>query len=315
VYACIPQSPYVGERWAVEARYQRYLEGRFPDFLVAHSRGNRVLARVFPDWTRTRNGVAMFAHHPQRMLAAWLAGLLDPNPWQQPSDRYDLCFLESDFSRDLLVTSGYPAAKIVVAGKPLLDGSVRRLAKPGAAAALRREVGVEEGQTFVLMNVEPQYEHGMIDRDEHLGRVRTLFRLLGGDGRKVVVSLHPLCDPADYRPVAADEGVSLPERLTIGDLYPVCDVSVSFPCSTNLLAPLFDKPLLIYDFSGLARPESPRADLFRLPGASYAYTVDEVPAALGEVLHTAGGRGRVPESHACAVIRTELESRLRPFTA
>jgi hypothetical protein len=286
-YCCLPVSPYLGERNAVQARFALYANGLLDRHcLVDHSLLGRVLARVARSWWREQDGVALFPWGPTTLLAARLGGLLDPNPWQQPSELYDLCFVESDFSRDLLVGSGYPQGKVVVSGKPLLDSVFERLGDVEHEERVFRSLGLEAGAPFVLCNVEPGYEHRYRSWDEHWERFHEVARALQRTDEPIVLSLHPLCDPRNYRFVEQEYGFRLCEDYKIAELYPYCALSVSFPCSTNLLAALFDKPLVIFDFLGDTRPDSPRAPEYRLPGARFAYSGDELyrelTVALGE---------------------------------
>jgi hypothetical protein len=282
-YYCLAVSPYLGERNAVEARFSFLANGMINErWLVAHDRFTRLVARLAPNWRRERNGIGLFPWSPKSMIAARLTGLLDPNPWQQPSDLYDVCFVESDFSRRLLVESGYPDRKIVVAGKPLLDDVIARAHDPGYAAAIHEYLRLPAGSQFVLCNVEPGYEHRYRTWDEHWSTFHTVMRGLARIADDVVLSLHPLCDPANYRFVEEQYGFRLAEDYKIVELYPFCGVSVSFPCSTNLLAQVFNKPLVIYDFLGETRECAPRASQYRLPGSRCAYNEDEITAAVTE---------------------------------
>ncbi|MFN7194325.1 MAG: hypothetical protein ACK5U4_23040, partial [Rhodospirillales bacterium] len=104
-----------------------------------------------------------------------------------------------------------------------------------------------------------------------------------GKGLPVILSLHPLCAPTDYEFAQAEFGARIARRHKIYDLYPHCRVAVSFACSTNIVAQLFGKPLVIYDYFGIASVGSARAAEFRLPGAHIAHD----PAALASAIAAA----------------------------
>lgn len=287
-YCCLSVSPYLGERNCVHARFSFLSRGLIPEaWHTDRSLLTRAVARLFPGWSRTQDGVGLFPWNPVSMLAARLTGLLDPNPWQQPSDLYDVCFVESDFSRDMLVGSGYPPEKVVVAGKPLLDEVFAGVGDRGWVERLYRSLRLEPGAPYLLCNVEPGHEHRYVEWDEHWQRFRTVMGALARIGADVVLSLHPLCEPSHYRFVEDEYGFRLCEDYKITELYPFCSVSVSFPCSTNLLAPVFRKPLVVYDFLGETREDSPRAPLYRLPGAWFAYDGEELERAVRQALEQA----------------------------
>lgn len=311
-YACLPVSPYVGERNAVDARFNNLENGMLsPRLRVRANVVNGLLARLFPSWTRSRDGERIFMFDPVTMLAARACGLLAKNPWQAPSDSYDLVFVESPFSERMLVESGYDAGKVVVCGKPLLDAVFAGVSDPVFVDALYEDLGLPQGSAFVLCNVEPSFEHHYASWEEHWQRFRAVMEGLRDCGLPVVLSLHPLCDAANYRFVEDEYGYVLCESRRIMELYPFASVSVSFPCSTNTLAELFGTPLVIYDFLGLTREGASRSDLFRLPGSICVFGGDELGPAVaralasGRVAPSASGGG----SSSCDLILAEVRRR------
>jgi hypothetical protein len=288
-FCCLPVSPYLGERNAIEARFSNLATGMLSnDLEVNHSPLNRLLARLVPKWTRSRNGKAIFMFHPVKMVAAKVTGLLPRNPWQKPSEIYDLVFVDSEFSRDMLVGTGYDQDKVIVAGSPLLDRVFENLKNERYLPELHASLRLSAGTPFVLCNVEPSAEHRYSSWEDHWRRFTSLMESLHSTKQAVVLSLHPLCDPARYRFVEEKYGFKIAEQFKIGELYPHCAVSVSFPCSTNVLSLVFQKPLVIYDFFGHTRPGAPREDLFRLPGALCAYDVSEVAKFVTDLMDAPG---------------------------
>lgn len=280
---CLSVSAYSGERNAVEARFANVAAGMLSGLDARENVPRRLLAGSFPSWTRSQGDRRIFAFDPWLMLASRLTGLLPRNPWRTPSELYDVSFVESEFSRQMLLDSGVDPAEVVVAGKPLLDDVYVRLEDPGSLSEIYQDLGLCEGEAFLLCNVEPSFEHRYSSWDDHWRRTRAVFDCLERTEVPVVLSLHPLCELDHYRPLAAESGFALSERWSIMDLYPLCAASVSFPCSTNTLAELFGRRLVVYDFFGHAREEAPRADLFRLPGAVYANDVGELTEALSSL--------------------------------
>jgi hypothetical protein len=217
---------------------------------------------------------------PLSMFAARLMDLLEYNPWQKPVESYDLVFVESEFTRKMLADSGFHASKIIVSGKPLLDEVFERLGDQNYRGQLYEELGLKDGERFVLFNVEPNYYR---TPDEYWGYFRSWMECLKGARRPVVMSLHPLCDPEQYEFVPKEYGYVIAMRRKIAEIYPYCDMVVSFPCSTNTLSQVFKKPLIIYDVLGMTREGARPGDPYRFPGALYAYSPDDLARYLKSV--------------------------------
>lgn len=314
-YCCIPMSPYVGEYDTVRAKFANIRSGMLPlaGLDARTSRRRRALARAFPRWIREQDGIRIFSWDPKRMVAAKLVGLIARNPWSQPAEAYDVCYVESPFAETFLLAGGYPPAKIVIAGKPLLDGVFARLGDPEHEAALYSYLELPEREPFILFNVEAAFEGGYASRSEHWERFTGLMEGVARTGLPVVLSLHPLCDPRNYRHAESKYGFKLAERYRIAELYPYCGVSVSFPCSTNTLAAPFERPLVIYDWYGMTRDDYPRADDFRLPGALLAYDVEELVRQISAVVPRPpfGRESAIGEpGTACATIYADVQRRV-----
>lgn len=322
LHCCYPVSAYHGRNAAVLARFNNLAMGMLPPFLRSdYDLLNRFLAWAFPGWTQTRDGKTIFMWEPVTMLAARLIGLMERDIWQKPSPDFDAVFVFNRFSRNLLESNGFPMDKVVVSGIPLLDASVTRVADPAARRAMLADLDLADGEPFLLFNVEPSAEHHYCDWDRHWKNFRAMMRLVTAQGLPVVLSLHPLCRPEDYLFAESEFGVRIARTWKIHDLYPVCAFVVSFPCSTNLIAEVFDKPLAIYDFFLMAHPDSPRVAEFRLPGALVGHTIDEIAANVAQLagaLHGEAERSRldaVPSAPtfvmASDVIRRHVEQLLR----
>ncbi len=283
---CYPVSAYHGRNGAILARFSNLGQGmiRSP-IAVEFDALNRILARLFPAWTAQRGDRRIFMFDPLELLVARLTRLLPANDiWQKPAEGFDRVFVFSRFSAELLRDSSYPMAGVRVAGIPLLDRVVAEEQMPDARKRLSEDIGLPEGAPFILFNVEPSAEHHYCDWDTHWRNFRDLMRETTRHGLPVVLSLHPLCKPDDYRFVEREFGVRISLKRKIYDLYPYCTMSVSFPCSTNVVAELFGKPLIIYDFLRLAAPDSERVAEFRLPGARIAHDIESVGRSIQDVL-------------------------------
>lgn len=309
-YCCLPVFPYLGERNSVEARFDNVESGTKSSIIdVDHALAHRVLAALLPDWTRARGRRRLFMFEPMAMCAAQLTGLLEPNPWQKPVESYAVVFVESEFTRRMLQESGYDPTKIVVSGKPLLDEVFEKLDDKSHRERLYVELGVKNGEGFLLFNVEPNYYR---TTEEYWQYFRSWMDCLKMVRRPVVLSLHPLCDEHKYDFVVEEYGYTIARTRKIAELYPYCDAVISFPCSTNVLVEVFKKPLIIYDVMGFTRENARRADLFRFPGAMYAYDRDDLARCLKR-LAKEGPQGGISDiavraSSACqAIYRTVAE--------
>lgn len=278
-HCCYPFSPYIGRKNATLARFGNLAVGMLSGVLSTdYDLLNRLLAKSFPYWTATRGGKTIFMFDPLEMLAGWWTGMMDRDVWQTPSPTFDTVFVFSKYSSDLLAASDFPMDRVAVSGYPLLDDVAARASDTAARSGLRADLGLGPGEAFILFNVEPSAEHHYCDWDKHWQNFRAMMEIMKKPGLPVVLSLHPLCRIEDYLFAEKEYGVRISRTWTIYDLYPDCQFAVSFACSTNHLAEIFDKPLVIYDFFNMAHSDSPRADEFRLPGALVGHNFAEIEA-------------------------------------
>lgn len=283
----LPMSPYVGRIFATRARFNNVAVGMLPRVLeVDHNIFNRLWANAKPSWTASQDGKQIFMWDPFRMWAAHLTGLLESDPWQRPALSHSLVFVSSERSRALLTASGYPPEKVVVCGIPLLENVVRRARDQNYELAMRDELGLGPHENFILVNIEPAAEHHYATWEVHRRNNEMLMQELQKVGVKAVLSLHPLCRLSDYAYLEADFGAIIARRHKVYELYPHCWLSLSFPCSTNIVAAMFAKPLIIYDFHGMLAGSS-MGDLYSIPGAD----VVSDPSALGDAIERARAQG------------------------
>jgi hypothetical protein len=299
---CLSYSAYLGEVWEIEARsYWLGREGFGLTWLADASIVNRVIAHAFPGWVRRRNGRGMFRFDPVRQLLAWVVGLRERNVWQYPSESFDLCFVEFDLTRDLLRRSGYPMERVVVVGKPTLDEVLAGLQEP---AHVEKILGATGGPGFILYNVEPAAEHFQASWEQHWRHIDDALDALSRLGLPVVLSLHPLCNPDDYRPRAERRGFRMLVEPSLVELYPHCGVSVSYPSSLNPLAAVFGKPLVVYDWWGIVAGPDPAMPSMQIDGARYATNADELEQVVRAVAAngSAERKNTTPPSRAAAAI-------------
>jgi hypothetical protein len=310
---CLTNAPYVGELILLVARLNHLRSGMAGREIRAdYDAFNRLMARLRPGWTRRlADDTIAFYWDPMRILAADLSGLGLERMWLKPPLGFEKVFVFGEFSRDLLAESGYPPERIVVAGQPLLDEIMRRRDDPGRAGEIAAHIGVPPGSPFLLVNVEPAMEHNYASASEHWEHFHAVMRACTGHGMPVVLSLHPLCDVENYRFAEIQHGVRICTEFAIHELYPDCGISVSFPCSTNLLAPKFEKPLVTYDFCGMVGRDADSERLFRLPGMLVARSEAELRAHIsGLVAHAASSPPAAPRrtEAACSIILDHVQA-------
>ncbi len=314
-YCCLPASAYVGARNSILARFSNRKLGMQIGIIDAdYDPLNALIARIYPRWTARRDGKTIFMWDPTLMLAARFSGTLSRDPWQKPSDAFDVVYLYSDFSRAMLRDSGYDDAKLIVCGIPLLDGPRRGLRDPAYRQAMWRDLKLGDAADFVLFNVEPSVEHRYAGAEDHWRRFRGLMAVMQRLTLPVVLSLHPLCRLEDYEFAEAEYGVTIARNYKIFDLYPYCRMAVSFVCSTNVVAGEFGKSLVVYDFFGMTSEDSPRKDLFRLPNARYGYDIGEVERLVAAVLSASPARGTADAASvpgACDIVFADATRRIR----
>ncbi|MEW5704564.1 MAG: hypothetical protein AB1781_08285 [Pseudomonadota bacterium] len=275
---CLPNSPYLGERILRVARPHHLDHGMAgPVITVEYDWLNRLLGWIFPKWTRrVADGRRLFYWDPLHVLAAELAGLQMNRLWLKPSLDFKRVFVHSAYSRDLLLTDGYPAERIVVSGPPLLDAVWAQIGDAAHETRLFAHIRLPVGSPFILFNVEPSAEHDYCDWDRHWSLFHETMAAVIKCGLPVVLSLHPLCRYEDYRFAEDKYGVTICTEYRIHALYPYCTVSVSFPCSTNLLCDVFGKPLVIYDHFGLTIGEGESCNMHLVPGGMVARSAAEL---------------------------------------
>ncbi len=301
---CYPVSAYHGRNGAIMARFSNLARGMLGPVLRADLDWiNAAAARLMPRWTQTRDGRTIFMFDPLCLAVSAASGLgVARDVWQKPDVEFDRVCVFSDFSAGLLRESAFPMDRVRVVGIPLLDRVAAVAADPQARTAMYAELGLPEDAPFLLFNVEPSAEHHYADWDAHWRNFRATLAAASSVGLPVILSLHPLCTPTDYEFAQAEFGARIARRHKIYNLYLHCRVAVSFACSTNIVAELFGKPLVIYDYFDMASVGSARAAEFRLPGAHIAHD----PAALAAAI--ASALAEPPRSSAGASIGSAAEA-------
>jgi hypothetical protein len=217
------------------------------------------------------------------MLAGHLTVLLEEESRQRPRTEFEAVFVANHFSYDLLAGNGYPMEKVFVVGVPLLESCTACASDLEACRRLHNDLVLGKNEPFLLFNVEPSAEHHYCDWDRHWQNFRNMMGIVAPQGMPVVLSLHLLCQLEDYAFAEGEFSARISRQWKIDDLYPHCKLVVSFPCSTNLIAETFGKPLAIYDFFRIAHTDSPRGEEFRLLGALVGHALPEIEANIRQL--------------------------------
>ena len=301
---CYPVSAYHGRDNVQNARYGNIRAGMLSEKLWCDfDLWNRVFAFLFPKWV---NGFArrnFFYEDPFVLLAARLSGTMLDDLWQKPQPTFDMIYVFSPFSASLLDDGSFPMHKVSICGIPLLDEVIRSLTEVERTVEVYSHLGLRNGDQFLLYNVEPSFEHHYSTPKEHWRNFEKMMEVVTSFGLPVVLSLHPLCKEENYKFAKEKFGVSISTQFKIHTLYPLAALVVSFPCSTNIMAELFDKRLVVYDLFGLASKENGREKEFRLPYANIGASFESVSLLLRDQISLLGASGsssgNFVESDAC----------------
>ena len=306
---CYPVSTYHGKIGAHHARQSNLRRGMLPQTLrTDYDILNRLLAFLRPSWTFDNGTARTFMWDPLHMIAARLNGLLPSDIWQKPSPDFDRVYVFSEFSASLLEHSGFPMDRVETTGIPLLDDVFHGCRDRSVRERIFKELRLQADEPFLLFNVEPSFEHHYCDATTHWARFDSMMTLVSSFQLPVVLSLHPLCDEADYAYAEQRFGVRIARHRKIYELYPYCRLAVSFACSTNILAEIFDKPIVVYDFFGMADEASERAFEFRLPFVKVANTFEQIRQLIAKELDKSAHCAEPPSAGAGLACTLMFES-------
>lgn len=210
----------------------------------------RLIAMLFPQWVHTYKNMQLFFHPATPSLAAWLLGTMSKNPWVSGGGQTDLYAIENGLARDIAVEEGVPADKVVVTGKPSVDG-LADLINNADINQLRKQYAIPEGNKVVLCAVPQLGEHGLLPWDIHMQETEFLFEQMSKlPNTTVLLSLHPKMDLKNYEPLAKKYGALIPDTR-VYSLLPLCHVFIATASSIVVQAIAIHKPSVVVDFSKL----------------------------------------------------------------
>jgi hypothetical protein len=185
--------------------------------------------------------------------ARWL-GIMPPTPWGLAGGGglATKVAVEGQRVYRQAIELGMPPERLVLTGRASSDQLF--LARQQAVqnkAAWRTRQRLDQCCRLVLCAVPQFAEHGLLSWPDHWRELEFLFGELSAvPGSQLVLSLHPKCNPNDYRAIATQFGAVLAEE-PIEKLMPLADLFVSTISSTIVAAIGCHVPAIILDMYGM----------------------------------------------------------------
>lgn len=278
---CFCWHPFNGQKQQIFARFNSTRSCGWEYLNTDYSFFSKLVAKLFPAWTRSDGDQKIFPFKPSQLLTAYCYGLLPSDIWQTPHEDFDLLFVESQFALDLLQKSNFDTRRTKVVGKPLLDTVFSNMNNPKHLQSMCATIGLSPDTPFLLLNMLPVPEHKWVTDAQYWEDIAHLCTQLGKLPIKFVVSLHPRCRPEDYGDLFSKNGLLLARQHKLHDLYPYCLAVVTHHCATNPMAHIFNKPLILYD---LHKYTTSNLIHFITEGRPYAPTVEALSCAIESFL-------------------------------
>lgn len=219
-------------------------------YQVGATQENRIVARLFPEWTLTYKGQNFLRSNYAKIIAVEQLGLTPPNPWLLNSGNADAIAVESAAMYEYYCAAGIPASQLVPTGS--LTDDVIAAVLPDAEAkrrSLLQELGLPEDRPLLLCALPPDQNTynrpgcEFTDFDDLIGFWGAC--LAGVAGWNVVVRPHPKTAP-DRLSALRRHGIPITETDTAG-LIPLCDLYVASVSATIRWAIACGKPVINYD--------------------------------------------------------------------
>lgn len=200
-----------------------------------------------PAFVQATDRGAMLFYPPWESLGLMALGLDRHRPWTWGGGEADaVCTFGPHWQR-MLVQDGAPPGRMVPTGQPSLDELHRLMGcREATRKSLASRFGLDLGGPVVIATAPHLAEHRISSWERHWADTDKLFAALAGASRQVLMSLHPLSDPDQYRGVAARYGIHLLDRSLMQAL-PAADCFVAHYSSTIRWALLLGLPSIIID--------------------------------------------------------------------
>ncbi len=211
---------------------------------------DRLISRLFPNWTYHIQDRSLFFVPVANALAAQFWGIMPKTPWALGGGAATCMAVESPHLKEMFVEQDISKDKLIVTGKPSAD-QIYGLMQNTDVDKMYQEWGVTRTQKVLLCSVPQLAEHGLLPWEEHWREIDFLLATLTAHPDAVVVlSLHPKSDPDAYKNLASKYGAIIAEQR-IYSLLPGCDIFVATYSSTVVQAIGVGKPTIVVDFYDL----------------------------------------------------------------
>ena len=217
---------------------------------VINSWLKKLIAYFFPLWVFSYRGKRIFYYPWPSALAAWCTGLMPPSPWDLRGFRGTLLAAESGYAKNLYIRQGISEEQVIITGRPSLDVTAA-LVSDEQMRMLRHKYHVRDEDRIVLCSLPDLAEHRLLSWDDHWEEIEFLLHTFQSlKGAKILISIHPLCDPEKYQAIAYKYDAQIIDER-VYEIQPICDVYVSMISSTVIQARAWNKPVVVADFYNL----------------------------------------------------------------
>jgi hypothetical protein len=219
-------------------------------YQVSANPQNRLVARLFPEWTERQKGHHFLRTHYAKVLAVERLGLTPPNPWLLNSGYVDAIAVESLAMHDYYRAAGIPEQQLVTTGS-LTDDLMADVLRQAAdkRRTLLQDLALPQDRPVLLAALPPDqktYDRpgcefcGFDDLIGFWGQT-----LAAAAGWNVIVRPHPKTRP-EHLDALRRHGVAI-SYIDTAELVPLCDVYVAAVSATIRWAIACGKPVVNYD--------------------------------------------------------------------
>ncbi len=214
---------------------------------------NALVALLRSQWSYVHQGHRLLFAPGFRSLWNAMLGLMPTKPWTLGGGKASLMCVESEQAKQMFISQGVPATKMVVTGKPGLD-QIATAINSSNSSSVRESLNIPAGNKILLCSVPQLAEHKLLSWEDHWREIEFLFSTFSKLANvSVVLSLHPKSDPEKYQSLATKYGAKIATQR-IYELLPMCDVFVATFSSTVAQAIALHKPTVVVDFYGFDYP-------------------------------------------------------------
>ena len=213
----------------------------------------RQVAKRYPRWETTHNGLRLLCCRPGRVLAMEAMGLAPSHPWVFNSGFADAIAMESQAMIDYYADAGLPRTNMVLTGSPSDDVMAKVISDaPRLRERLYQDLSLPSGKPMLLTALVPDFLYVTGGRPQcDFATYPELVDFFVGTlaehtAFNVVIALHPSVKPETMRHLERPN-VKIAAGRRTASLVPLCDVYVASISSTIRWAIACGKPVVNYD--------------------------------------------------------------------